>query len=44
MICGSRCLPHVPLRVLPKFIDHGYFADHTRSSASAKRNLPKASR
>jgi hypothetical protein len=21
MICGSRCLPHVPPRVLPKFID-----------------------
>jgi hypothetical protein len=21
MICGSRCLPHVPPRVLPKFVD-----------------------
>jgi hypothetical protein len=21
MICGSRCLPHVPPRVLPKLID-----------------------
>jgi hypothetical protein len=20
MICGSRCLPHVPPRVLPKFV------------------------
>ena len=23
MICGSRCLPHVPPRVLPEFIDPG---------------------
>ena len=22
MICGSRCLAHVPPRVLPKFVDH----------------------
>jgi hypothetical protein len=27
MICGSRCLPHVPPRVLPEFIDEVTLAE-----------------
>jgi hypothetical protein len=35
MICGSRCLPHVPPRVLPEFVEFNKkllnsFAEHLR--------------
>jgi hypothetical protein len=43
MICGSRCLPHVPPRVLPKFVAGAvWLADAPRRPCPVRLTLRSA--